>query len=38
VATLGYIARWLAWQLREPDLPVTQSAARITVFSSPERR
>jgi hypothetical protein len=36
--TLHYLVRWLAWQLGEHDPPLAAPEARITVFSSPDRR
>jgi hypothetical protein len=33
VAAIIHLARWLAWQLSEPEHP-GESAASITVFSS----
>jgi hypothetical protein len=35
-ATIVHIARWLAWQLGEPERPRAERPASITVFSSPE--
>ena len=36
---LKHLARWLAWQLRDIDVPASQLPARITIFSTadPER-
>jgi hypothetical protein len=36
--TLGYLVRWLAFQLGELDEPLEVPEARITVFSCPKRQ
>jgi hypothetical protein len=33
MAALRHLARWIAWQIGEHDLPATQPPAHITVFS-----
>jgi hypothetical protein len=34
MAMLRHLARWLAWQIGELEVPVYQPPARITVFST----
>jgi hypothetical protein len=36
IATVVHLARWLFWQLGEPERP-PEGPARITIFSAAER-